>query len=81
MLLYSQKKSSDDDCNKVRDGKILFAAILGGALGTYIAMFALRYRLKSLLFMVSMPVIAALDIYLLVTGFIGSFNLLQNFMG
>ena len=55
LLLRSQKKAEEDgDCNKVRDGNLFITAILGGALGIYLATFILRFRTKSLFIMVFM---------------------------
>ena len=45
------------------DRKIILAAILGGALAIYVSMFVMRYRIKNILFMILMPVVAVLNIY------------------
>ena len=52
-----------------QDGKLMLAAILGGATAIYCAMFALRFRLGNLLFMIAMPVLAVLNIYCFYLGF------------
>ena len=67
MLLYLQKKSSEE--KNIKDGKILLAGVLGGALGAYLSTFFLRYRRDSLFIMALMPVIATLNIYLFLSGF------------
>lgn len=63
-LLVSQRNDYGDNPTKpVGDGKIILAAILGGALAVYVGMFVMRYKLKNILFMILMPVIAVLNIY------------------
>ncbi len=80
ILLKLQKKSAEnsDTCNAVGDGKIFFAAVLGGALGVYVAMFIFKHKLKSTAFMIFIPVIAAAHIYLAVFGYTRNFSIEQN---
>lgn len=64
MLLISQRNEFGDNTEKpTGDGKIILAALLGGALSVYVSMFIMRYRIKNILFMILMPVIAAINIY------------------
>lgn len=63
MLLKSQKDEFGNETQPVGDGKIILTAILGGAIAIYVSMFVMRYRLKNLLFMILMPVIAVLNVY------------------
>lgn len=64
MLLVSQRNEyGDNPAKPAGDGKIILAAILGGALAVYVSMFIMRYKLKNVLFMILMPVIAVLNIY------------------
>ena len=64
MLIISQRNEFGDNATKpTGDGKIILAAILGGALAVYISMFIMRYRIKNILLMILMPVIAVLNIY------------------
>lgn len=51
------------------DGKLILAALLGGAGAIYLTMFALRFRLGNLMLMISMPVLAVLNVYLFYLGF------------
>jgi uncharacterized membrane protein YsdA (DUF1294 family) len=69
VLLLKAQKRTIDDClehnERIHDSKIFVAALLGGALGIYIAMFIMKYRIKSLFFMVAMPVLVAVNAYLI----------------
>lgn len=67
---YDEWEAGDDTARKT-DGKIILAAILGGAITVYISMFCLRYRLSNLLLMIMMPVLAALNFYCFYLGFRG----------
>ena len=74
LLLRSQKKAEEEgDCNKIRDGSLFITAILGGALGIYVAMFVLKFRTRSLFLMVFMPVIIVCNLYFLIAGYIHDF--------
>ena len=64
MLLVSQRNEfGGNPAKSTGDGKIILAAILGGALAIYVSMFVMRYRIKNILFMILMPVVAVLNIY------------------
>lgn len=79
LLMLSQKRANEDGrSNAVRDGSIITAAMLGGALGVYVSMFVFRYRLKSLYLMVLMPVLVAINIYLLIAGFLHDFRMVYE---
>ena len=83
VLLFVQRKNElSGEGNPVKDSKLYLAAALGGAAGVYVAMFALRFRLKSLPLMVLMPVIAALYVFLVIWGlsFGSNFQNGQNFI-
>ena len=54
------------------------AVILGGALGIYVAMFVLKYRMRSLMLMVFMPVLIVFNIYLIVVGFANNFWIITD---
>ncbi|PWM72758.1 MAG: hypothetical protein DBX59_05585 [Bacillota bacterium] len=65
LLLKFQKNANPDDPEeRVSDGKLLLAALLGGAAGIYAFMFVFKYRLKSLGFMILMPLLGALTVFL-----------------
>lgn len=54
---------------KSGNAKLFIAGFLGGALAGYVALFALKYRTDNLLLMIVLPVLAALNVYLLVALF------------
>ena len=67
-LLVKQQRDSveEGECiEAVQDGKLFITALLGGAAGIYTAILTLRYRTKSMLLMVFMPIIAVLNGYAL----------------
>ncbi len=71
-MLKFQKKAredGDDENISVSDAKLLVTGVLGGALGIYIFMFIFRYRLKSMVMMILMPLFIALNVYLIATFF------------
>lgn len=65
---FEEWEAGDTTARK-SDGKIILAALLGGASAIYITMFCLRYRLSNLLLMITMPVLAALNLYCFYLGF------------
>ena len=71
ILVKFQKDGYDSgECeNAVHDGKLFITALLGGALGIFVAIFVFKYRMKSMFFMVLMPVIAVLNGYLVFLAF------------
>lgn len=76
MLLVSQKNEYLTDENKLNsgDGKLILSALLGGAVGIYIAMFITKFKLKNMLFMILMPVIGALNIWFIVLAYRSGFS-------
>lgn len=80
LLMLSAKRADEEgDCKRrVRDGSIFVAALLGGAAGVYVSMFILKYRLRSLFFMVTMPVLTILNIYILITCFSNNFWIIRD---
>ena len=71
IFLKSQRDDYATDESKMHsgDGKLLLTAILGGAIGLYVSMFIMRYRLKNLLLMILLPVIGALNVYFFILAF------------
>jgi uncharacterized membrane protein YsdA (DUF1294 family) len=60
--------------SKIKDGKVFISGMLGGALGVYLAMFILSYRLNNLFLMVTMPILIVLTAYIIIVGFQGNFG-------
>lgn len=71
ILVKSQKDEAIDENGKAKsgDGKLILTAMLGGAIAIYVSMFVMRYRLKNLLLMLIMPVIAVLNVYFCIVAF------------
>ena len=82
LLLRTQKKNEEEgNCTRVRDGNLFVTAILGGALGIYVGAFVLHFRTRSLFLMVFMPVIAVLNVFILIYGFLNGFWILNRSNG
>ena len=75
MLLKSQRDEYGDNATpKSGDGKLILAALLGGAVALYVSMFIMKYRLKNLMLMILLPVIGVLNIYFFVLAFRSGFT-------
>lgn len=75
MLIYSQKKQiAESGESKIKDSKLFFIGVIGGALCEFIASIVLAYRRESLLLMVVMPLLTAITAYFLITVFISDFS-------
>ena len=75
LLIAGQKRAEEEgeEC-AVKDGKVFFTGVIGGALGIYIAMFVYKYRLTSLALMVFMPVFIAATVFAAVALFTYGFS-------
>lgn len=77
LLIFFQKKQVEENNEKViKDGKLFVSGMLGGALGVYVAMFILSYRLNNLFLMVTMPLLIVVTAYIVIVGFQGNFGLI-----
>ena len=76
ILLLSQRNEYLLDESKLHlgDGKLLLSALLGGAIGIYVTMFITRFKLKNMLLMISLPVIAVLNVWFCVLAFKSGFT-------
>lgn len=77
LLIKAQREEStqiETEGKKTGDGKLLLTAFLGGAITLYVSMFIFRYRLKNLLLMIALPVLAALNVYLFVLAYRSGFG-------
>lgn len=63
LLIKWQRDNFEENEKKIGDGKLILAALLGGALAIYATMFILKYRLTNILLMTLMPVVAVINIY------------------
>jgi uncharacterized membrane protein YsdA (DUF1294 family) len=78
MLVLSQKNQSAINAEKLHsgDGRIILSALLGGAIAIYVTMFITRYKLKNLLYMIAMPLISVINVWM----FIATFRFATNFI-
>jgi uncharacterized membrane protein YsdA (DUF1294 family) len=76
MLIISQKNDYLNDQTKLNsgDGRIILAAILGGAIGIYVTMFITKYKLKNILLMIIIPVIGVLNVYFFIVALRSGFT-------
>lgn len=54
-------------------GKIIIAALLGGAVGAYVGIFVNKYGLDNIILMVFLPVIAVINIFILWQLYVNNF--------
>ncbi len=70
------EQNPKEKVKKVSDFRLILTGILGGALGILVFMFIYKYRLRSMLLVVLLPVLVALDGYLIFMLFAGGiFNI------
>lgn len=76
MLLLSLRQDFLSDEKKLNsgDGKLILAAILGGAIGIYVTMFITKFKLKNMLLMILLPVIAVVNVYFCILAFRSGFT-------
>ena len=76
MLKFQKKAREDGDEENIgiSDTKLIFTGLLGGALGIFVFMFILKYRLKSIVMMVLMPLFISLNAYFVFSAINGGFG-------
>ncbi len=79
LIFFQKKQTEENDKTKIKDGKLFITGMLGGALGVYVAMFILSYRLHSLFLMVTMPLLIVLTVYIIIVGFQGNFGFIVEY--
>ena len=77
-MLGFQKKArenGDEENLTIGDSKLFIIGLLGGAIAIYTFMFILKYRLKSIFMMITMPVLIVLNVYFSIMFFRSGFGL------
>ena len=76
MLKFQKKAREDGDEENIgiSDTKLIITGLLGCALGIFVFMFILKYRLKSIIMMVLMPLFISLNAYLIFVTINGGFG-------
>jgi uncharacterized membrane protein YsdA (DUF1294 family) len=69
LLSYKNDYLSDEGKLNAGDGKLLLAALLGGAIAIYVTMFITRFKLKNMLLMIALPVIAVFNVWFIILAF------------
>ncbi|MBE7062132.1 MAG: hypothetical protein E7382_06345 [Clostridiales bacterium] len=80
LMLHFQKKAREDGDEEnitIGDSRLFIAGLLGGATGIFVFMFIFKYRLKSFLMMVFMPVLVAVNVYIMISVLTGNYNFLS----
>jgi uncharacterized membrane protein YsdA (DUF1294 family) len=78
LMLNFQKKAredGDDENISISDTKLLITGLLGGALGIFIFMFIFKYRLKSIVMMILLPLFVVVNAYVIYTIISSGFGL------
>ncbi len=76
LILNFQKRDTEDgdEAHNVSDIKLLLTGALGGAIGIYVTMFVLKYRLRSFFLMILLPIMIAINVYIAISLFRGNYN-------
>ena len=69
LLFVRKQKKAALDKPKYRDGKLLLAALLGGALGAFLTMLFSKFRTDNILLMILLPLFIVLNVYAVVSIF------------
>ncbi len=76
--LSQREKDAQKEKSPISNFKLYITGLLGGALGIYIAIFVYKYKLSNFLLMVTMPVLFAINLYVLLNGFFNGFWILPT---
>lgn len=75
-IVKSQRDAREEGgCGCVGDGKLLLASVLGGSVAIFASMFAMKYRLDSIVLMVGLPLLAVFNFYCFFLAFRGIYFL------
>ena len=68
MLVRTLKKREEtrEQDKKTGNAKLFVSGFLGGALAAYVALFIMKYRTANLLLMIVLPMLAAINIYVII---------------
>ncbi len=68
MLVRAQKIAARERGNnaKNKNGKLLVAGFLGGAVAAYAALFILKFKTDNVLLMILLPVLSVLNVYIII---------------
>ncbi|MDE7301019.1 MAG: hypothetical protein K2N47_02505 [Clostridia bacterium] len=74
LLLSLREETVDENRLGAGDGKLILSAILGGAIGIYVTMFITKFKMKNMVLMILLPVIAVLNVWFAVLAFKSGFT-------
>lgn len=80
LMLHFQKKAREDGDEEnisIGDTRLFITGLLGGATGIFVFMFIFKYRLKSFFMMVFMPVLVAINVFIIISVISGNYSLLS----
>lgn len=78
MLLLSLRNDYLADESKLNSGdaKLILSALLGGAISIYVTMFITKFKIKNMLLMIILPVLAVLNVWIAVVAFRSGFSMI-----